>query len=62
MCFKYVLQNTPLDKFSREECNNELLKRGFYKKKEKNEEVPDEERTYKRRDQLDAPDQDKQEL
>ncbi|RXG70751.1 Selenoprotein M [Armadillidium vulgare] len=36
------IERIPLEKFSREECNELLLKKGFYKKQSEEEEVPEE--------------------
>ncbi|KAG7161907.1 Selenoprotein M-like [Homarus americanus] len=49
-----VVERVPLEKFNREECNQVLLKKGFYKKSDKDEEVPEEFRTgpYKEKEEL----------
>lgn len=49
-----VVERIPLDKLSREECNQLLLKKGFYRKTTKDEDVPEEYRTgpYREREEL----------
>lgn len=51
---RQVVERLPLDKLSREECNKLMLKKGFYKKTKKDEEVPDQYREgpYKERVEL----------
>jgi hypothetical protein len=39
--FDQVLEKLELSELSREECNNLLLNRGFYKKSAENEDVPE---------------------
>lgn len=40
--FDKEVERIPLEKLNREECNQLLLKKGFYKKTTKEEEVPEE--------------------
>ena len=50
-----LFQKIDLSKLNREECNELLINRGFYKKESKNEEVPEEvlkSLRYKRADEL----------
>lgn len=48
------MERIALDKLSRDECNQLLLKKGFYKKTTADEEVPEQYRTgpYKEREEL----------
>ena len=55
-CFNFFkFQKIDLSKLNREECNELLINRGFYKKENKNAEVPEEvlkTLRYKRADEL----------
>lgn len=40
--FDQVVERIALEKFNREECNQLMLKKGFYKKTSEDEEVPEQ--------------------
>lgn len=48
------VERIPLEKFNREECNQLLLKKGFYKKTKQDEVVPEQylEGPYREREEL----------
>lgn len=52
--FDQVVERIPLEKLNREECNQLMLKKGFYKKTTQDEEVPEQylNGPYKEREEL----------